>query len=355
MIRSTVLALMLCGLPVAAALAQSDSDEDNASALVTLVKLETGGLPVNVTAFGKTIPAPSARETITAPFGAQVKSVTAQVGQEIPQGAPIATLVPSIETRAALQEAQLAVRLAQELVDRDQSMVKSHLLTQTELAKAESDLAGAKSKLEVLTEEGATGPLTLKAPFDAIVIKNDAAAGSLVSRGDALSELARPTGLVVEVGVDPAQALSVKPGDVAALTPLSASAAAVAGKVALRSAVIDQSNGLVPVQISFPPGRLLVGEMVRADITVGEVSGYVVPHDSIMVDDDGSNFVWQAVKMAAKKVKVKVLGSNGDKDVIEGKLDPSQQLVVTGAHQLDDGTKLRLAEAKDSAKGKAEQ
>lgn len=354
MIRSAVLALLLSALPVAAALAGDDSDEDNKSALVTLTAVQKGSLPLTVTAFGKTMPPVAARETITAPVASQLTQVYVQVGQRIAKGSPMAVLVASPETRAEYRNAQLAVRLAQQLVARDQSLIRSHLQTQAELAKDENDLAGAKSKVEVLTEEGAIGPNTLRAPFDAIVIKNDAAAGAHVLRGDALIELARPNGLVVEAGIQPAQAMQVKAGDPVELAPLTGGEG-VRGKVALRSEVVDQSDGLVPVDVAFPPGKLLVGETVRATITVGEVLGYIVPHEAILVDDDGSNFIWQAVKMAAKKVKVKVLGSDGDKDVIEGKLDPSAKVVLSGNHQLDDGTKLRLAEAKPESTGKAGQ
>jgi RND family efflux transporter MFP subunit len=276
------------------------------------------------------------------------------MGQRIAKGSPIAVLVPSPETRAEYRTAQLAVRLGQQLVERDQSLVRSHLQTQAELAKDENDLAEAKSKVEVLTEEGATGPNTLRAPFDAIVIKNDAAAGAHVSPGDALIELARPNGLVVEAGIQPAQAMEVKAGQPVELAPLTGGEA-VSGKVALRSEVVDQSNGLVPVDVGFPPGKLLVGETVRATINVGETTGYIVPHAAILVDDDGSNFIWQAVKMQAKKVKVKVLGSDGDNDVIDGKLDPSAKVVLSGNHQLDDGTKLRLAEATPQSNGKTGQ
>lgn len=349
--RILVYALAVCTvLPMAAARADDDSGDDNASALVTLAPVHRGSLPVTVTAFGKTVASPTARENLTAPIAALVAKVTVQMGQQIAKGTAMITLVPSPETRAAYEQAQLAARLAAQLVERDQSMVKAHLLTQSELDKAENDLANAQSTLAVLTEEGATGPNTLKAPFDAIVLKSDAAAGSAVSRGDALIELARPNGLVVEVGVDPAQALAVKPGNTVALAPLNAGAHPVSGQVMLRSAVVDPATGLVPVQIGFPTGTLLVGEMVRATVTVGEQAGYVVPHEAILVDDDGATFVMQAVKMAAKKVAVKVLGSAGDQDVIEGKLDASASLVLAGNHQLDDGTKLRVSDAASPGK-----
>ncbi|MGH7088801.1 MAG: HlyD family efflux transporter periplasmic adaptor subunit, partial [Stellaceae bacterium] len=172
MIRTALLALMLCAvLPATAALADDDSGDDNSSALVTLAPLQKGSLPITITSFGKTMPSGAARETITAPVASQVASVRVQVGETIPKGTPLLTLVPGPETRAAYQSAQLDEKLAAQLVDRNQQLVKSHLQTQAELAKAQNDLAASKSKLQVLTEEGAAGPNTLKAPFEAIVTK----------------------------------------------------------------------------------------------------------------------------------------------------------------------------------------
>ncbi|MGH7000441.1 MAG: hypothetical protein ACREEA_02940, partial [Stellaceae bacterium] len=109
-------------------------------------------------------------------------------------------------------------------------------------------------------------------------------------------------------------------------------------------AVINADTGLVPAEIEFPTGKLLVNEMVRATITVGTQSGFVVPHSAILVDDDGTIFVVQNDNMTAKKVAVDVLASDGKQDVISGDdLDPKLQVVLEGNKQLDDGTKLRVA------------
>ncbi len=151
---------------------------------------------------------------------------------------------------------------------------------------------------------------------------------------------------MVKVGVDPAVALTVKPGEEATLTPFSQSGTPVQGKVAVRSAVINSDTGLVPTEITFPPGKLLIGEMIRASIKNGEQSGFVVPHAAILVDDDGTIYVVQNDNMEAKKVAVDVLASNGKQDVISGDdLNPKLQVVTEGAKQLDDGTKLRVANA----------
>lgn len=326
--KFSALALASC-LVFAAAAAQAD-DTDNSSALVKLADMKQGSLPTYVTAFGQVEPAATAREGITAPFGARVQAVDVQMGQEVAKGTPLVTVVPGPDTKAAY-------KLAKDTYTRTAQLAKAHLATANDLAKAESDLS-------VLEEEGASGPLTIKAPYDAIVLKVDAAQGAIVSHGDSLLEIAKPDGLVVKVGVDPAVALTVKQGEDATLTPFSQSGTPVQGKVAVRSAVINSDTGLVPTEITFPPGKLLVGEMIRASIKNGEQSGFIVPHAAILVDDDGTIFVVQADNMTAKKVAVDVLASDGKHDVISGDdLNPKLQVVLEGNKQLDDGTKLRVA------------
>lgn len=332
------------------ALAQAD-DDDNASALVTVAKLQEGGLPINVTAFGQVQPRDTAQQTVSAPLSVRVANVSVRAGMHVPAGTAMMTLVPTPESHASYVQAKLAARLASQVLERDRSMVQAHLLTQTELLKAENDEANAKSTLEVLEGEGAEGPKTLTAPFDALVMKVDANLGAVVAQGAPLVELAPPDSLVLEVGTVSAQAAKINPGDAATITPIG-SDENMQGKVLSREALIDPATGLVPVQITFPLGKMLAGEMARAVISAGEAKGYVVPHEAVLVDNDGTQYVVQAVDMAAKKVAVQVLAANGNNDVITGDdLDPAAPVVLQGNHQLDDGTKLRLAEQTAGQKG----
>ncbi|HWI29070.1 MAG TPA: efflux RND transporter periplasmic adaptor subunit [Stellaceae bacterium] len=338
---ASTLALAIVLSPV---LARADDNPD-ASALVTLAKMKQGSLPLNVTAFGQIQPGDTAQESIPAPLAARVGTVKVRAGMEIKEGTPMVTLIPTAETAAAYKQAKLAARLASQLVDRDKSMVQAKLLTQAELLKAQNDEANAKSNLAVMEQEGAAGPNMLKAPFDAIVTKVDAGPGAVLQQGAPVVELAKPNGLVLEVGVVSAQAAQISQGDAVTITPLG-SEQSLEGKVLSREAMIDSTTGLVPVQISFPLGKMLAGEMARAVIKAGAVKGYIVPHQAVLVDDDGTIFVVQAVDMAAKKVAIQVLASDGKQDVISGDdLDPKASVVLEGNHQLDDGTKLRLADA----------
>ena len=326
------------------------------SALVHVVPLSRGSLPITISAFGQVKPAATAKEVVTAPIDAKVESVAVQMGQVITKNTPMVTVAPSPDAAASYKQAQIAMIHAQTVLERDRSLAKAHLTTQTQVAGAEKDLADAQSAVDVLVKKGAQGPLTFKAPFDAIVLKVDAGPGSVVALGGALIELARPEGLMVELGVDPARALSVKAGDPVSLSPLNAGKSKLSGKVLLRSAVVNSDTGLVAVQVSFPAGTLLIGENVHATITVGRHSGYLVPHTAVLIDGDGGTYVVQAIGTVAKKVNVQVTGSDGDSDVIDGKLDSKAPVILAGNYQLDNGTKLRIAETKGpDANGKANQ
>ena len=334
-----ILLLALALLPLAAAMPAHSQP----SALVELAKLEKGSLPQIVTAYGAAQPSASARQTVMAPLSAVVGAVYVRQGEEVAKNAPLIKLVPSPTTAASFAQAQSALRVARELVQRTQKMIRQHLATQQQLADAQKAESDARSNLAALRAQGADAASTLRAPFASIVTALSASPGAIVAQGSALLELAQPQGLILRVGVIPAQAAKIAPGNTVRITPLGGQES-FSGTVQLRGSVVDPTNGLVSVEITLPGGKFLPGEMAEAHIRTGEVHGYVVPHEAILVNDQGEPYVVQAVNMVAKKVTVKVLVSDGEKDVIAGALNGAAPLVLAGNYQLDDGMKVRVAD-----------
>lgn len=320
--------------------------ETKPSVLVQLTKLRKGSLPRIVTAYGRVAIDPAARHSIVAPVAAAVAEIHVRPGQEVAKGAALIRLQPSAATAAAYSQAVSAVRVASELVKRTRTLRGQHLATGQQLADAEKSQSDARAALAALKAEGAGGPQTLKAPFRAIVTAVPASPGALVAQGARLIDLARPEGLVLRVGVEPGRATAIQPGDAARVTPLGARDA-VAGEVLLRSQVVDPATGLVPVEITLPPGSFLMGETAEADIVTGKAHGFVVPHQAILVGDSGAPYVVQAVNMVARKVPVEIVASRGNQDVVAGALDPAAPLVLAGNHQLADGMRVRTAHAED--------
>ena len=315
--------------------------------LVTLTRLEQGSLPQVVIGYGTVEPSAAGHKTIMAPVAAVVAEIDVRLGEEVPAGAPLIRLAPSPATAASYTQARSALAVAERLVASTRKLVAGHLATAQQLADAQKSESDARSQLQALDAVGAGGSHVIRAPFRAIVTTLSTTSGSIVTEGTALLDLAAPQSLVLNVGVVPAQAAAIHANDAVAVR-LIGGAQPVAAKVLVCGAVAEADTGLVPVEVSLPPGGFLPGEMAQAAITTGEMRGYVVPHAAILADDSGNPYVVQAVAGVAHKVPVQVLVAHGSQDVISGKLDARAPLVLSGNYQLDDGMKVRLANSPQS-------
>lgn len=312
------------------------------SVLVHLIKLKKGSLPRIITAYGMVGASPSAHQTVMAPLSAVVDTVYVKRGEQVAAGAPLLRLGPSPATAAAYSQAMTALRTANDNVQRTHTLVEQHLATQQQLAAAEKSAADARALLTELQAEGAGGPQILRAPFAGIVTAISTSPGAIVGQGTALVDLVRLNELVLHAGVVPGQAIEIHVGQTANVAPLGEKRGA-SGQVVLRGSAVNPQTGLVAVDVALAPDGFFTGEMAMAHITVGEATGYVVPHAAILIDNKGAPYVVQAVDGRARQVKISVLVSDGTRDVIEGPLDANAPLVLAGSYQLRDGMKLRPA------------
>lgn len=320
-----------------------DKPKEEPNVQVELTQLKKGSLSQTVTAYGRVEPSTSALRTVMAPASAVVDEIYVRQGQEVDANALLLRLAPSPATQSAYAQAESAQRVASDLVARTRNMVQQHLATAQQLADAEKSQADAKASLAALQAQGAGGANTLKAPFRAVVTAIATSPGAIVSEGAPLLSLAGAREIVLKAGVIPAQAAAIAANDPATIKAVGQSDG-VAGKVVLRGAMVDPASGTIPIEIALPAGKFLPGQAAVATITTGEVSGYIVPHAAILVDDNGHPYVVQAANMTAKRVLIRVLDAAGDQDVVDGALDASAPLVLAGNYQLKDGTKMHTGD-----------
>ena len=342
------LALFAIALSVAnIALAREEPKEkpkEEPNVQVQLTQLKKGSLPQTVTAYGRVEPSASALRTVMAPAAAVVDEIYVRRGQAVDANALLLRLAPSPATQSAYSQAESALRVASDLVARTRNMVQQHLATAQQLADAEKSQTDAKAALGALQAQGAGGANTLKAPFRAVVTVIATSPGAIVSEGTPLLSLAGPGEIVLKAGVIPAEAGSIAADDPATIKAVG-EGDVVTGKVVLRGAMVDPASGTIPIEIALPAGKFLPGQPAVAKITTGEVTGYVVPHEAVLMDDQGHPYVVQAANMTAKRVPVRVLDAAGDQDVVDGPLDASAPLVLTGNYQLKDGMKMHTGDA----------
>ncbi len=313
-----------------------------AVAEVTTTTLQKGSLPVTTHAYGHVEASADARRTIMAPLSATIEEVLVRQGAEVAKDTPLIRLMPSPQEAAAYSQAQTALQVARELVQRTRKMVRQHLVTGQQLAQAQKSKSDAQAALAALKTQGADGPVILRAPFAAIVTTVSVQQGAIVARGTTLLDLSRPDDLVLKAGVVPAKAATIGQGDPARVTLIGGSRS-FSGKVVLCGAIVDPVTGLVPVEIALPAGKFFPGESAEAAIATSRAEGYLVPHAAILVDEKGGTYVVQAVGGAAKMVPVHILAAGADQNVIVGRLDATAPLVLTGNYQLEEGMKLRIA------------
>ncbi len=322
---------------------QADAPEGaGPSVLVQTTQVLRGSLPRTVVAYGSVQASSNGRISVMSPLAATVAGVDVRVGEEIGRGAPLVRLAPNPETAAAYEQAQNELRTAADSVTRTRQLLAAQLATRQQLADAEKTESDARAALAALEAQGAGGPRTLRAPFRAIVTAVLTSVRSIVSEGAPLLELARPEGLVLQAGIAPDDAPSVRAGESASVTAIGGTQA-FAAKVLMRGSVVDSGTGLVPVQVSLPDGGLFPGQTAQATITVGIVKGFVVPHRAVLVDDNGDTYVVQAIRGIAKIVPVRVLGTEQAEETVDGPLDARAPLVLAGNYQLKNGMPVRLA------------
>lgn len=313
------------------------------SVQVQVTKLQKGSLPKTVTVFGKVEASASMREDVTAPSTAVVDGIFVKPGEQVNAGTDLVRLTPTPETAAAYKKAVSALSSARDLLRRTKALLAQHLATRQQVEDAQKAVSDAEASLNALAAEGANTPKTLSASSRGVVTSVSATLGAIVTPGASLLSIAHMTGLVLRAGAVPELAKEINKGDAADLSALGGGDTGT-GTVLLRGSIVDPSTGLVPIEITLPPGIFLAGQTVQARIVTGTVDGYVVPHEAVLVDEHGAPYVVQAKDMIAHNVPVKILLSAGARDVIDGALDPRAALVLAGNYQAKDGMQVHIVD-----------
>lgn len=330
---AVLLALAACG-------PRQPASAPTPSVLISTQPLVRGSLPETVVAYGSTGPALNGSRTLSVAQPGQVARLWVTVGAAVRAGQPLVTFTVAPSARSSYQQALEAVTAAQKQRDATAQLLAQQLATQDQLTQAQKAVTDATAALAALRAEGAgQAEQTLSAPFDGVVIAAPAAQGDRTQPGAPLITVAQASGLVVTVGVDPAQQPRLRVGQAAVLERL-AGGGPIHGRVARVDSALNAKTRLVDVDIAFPSGALLPGEAMRGSIAVGQVAGWLAPHRAV-VTANGPPRVFQVVNGKAKATPVTISLTSQATDVVQGPLDPARPLIVDGAYQVSDGDAVR--------------
>jgi membrane fusion protein (multidrug efflux system) len=324
--------------------------EDPASVAVRTVAPREGVLPDLVTAYGSAAPALDGGMTLSIQQEGRVLAIAVTPGETVRAGQRLLDFSASAAAIASYQQAVSALTAARQQRGHTAQLLGQQLATRDQLAQADKTVADAQATLDALLREGADrASQTLTAPFDGIIATIPVAQGDRVPLGATLMTITRLDGLVVTVGIEPSVRASVHPGEAVHLEPL-AGGAALDGQILRVDGMLNPRTRLVDADVSMPAGSVISGAAFRADIKVGDLKGWIVPHDAVLSDASGT-YLFQVAGSTALRVNVKVAGSAGPDDVLQGALDPKRPIVVEGNYQLSDKTPVRMSDASPPSTG----
>jgi membrane fusion protein, multidrug efflux system len=318
--------------------------DDAPSVAVRTQPAHQGSVPDILTAYGTAAPAMDGGMTLSFQQEGQVLAIAVTPGEAVHAGERLLDFSASAAATAAYEQAVSAPTVARQQRQHTAQMLSQQLATRDQVAQADKAVADAQATLEGLRREGADQPKRpLNAPFDGIIATIPVAQGDRVQAGATLMTITRLDGLVVTVGIEPDMRGSVHPGDAVKLTSLTGGRA-LDGKIVRVDGVLNPKTRLLDADVSVPPGSVVSGTAFKADITIGLLRGWIVPHDAILSDDKGS-YLYQANGAEPSRVDVTVVGSEGGNDVVQGSLDPAHPVIVQGNYQISGETKIRLSKA----------
>ncbi|SAL09526.1 efflux RND transporter periplasmic adaptor subunit [Caballeronia telluris] len=342
---SLVISLMALAMPTAWA--------DDATVAVTTAAVHRDAIAQPVRAYGVVAASAANLTTINLPYVARIVQMRVQPGQTVSRGTPLFVVEADPAAALAATQAKSAATLADGELARTQSLYDKSLATASQLAAAKKAALDAHQAFAAQEKTGvANGNKPIAAPADGVVLQVQANTGDQVQAGAPILQLvASGTGNDkrgnVTLGVDPADAAAIHPGDNVTLRGLSTALAnnAVQGRVVLVGASIDPQTQLVNVGANVPLGStaFIPGTRVAADIATSNGTHWIVPRTAVLKDDK-SAYVFQVTPAKkARRVNVSMKTEDGARYGVEGPLDASQPLVVTGNYELKDGMTVRPA------------
>jgi RND family efflux transporter MFP subunit len=294
-----------------------------------------------ITGYGSATPASNGTATLSVNQPGQVTALAVTPGAPVRAGQPIVTFTVTPSALAGFEAASTALTVAIKQRDTTKALLIQQLATRDQLTQAEKAVTDAQAALAAQRSEGAGQAVrTLRAPFDGIVTAIPVAIGDRTQPGAALATVARRGAIVVTVGIDPGERAHVHVGAAARLARLNGGDA-IAGHVVRVDGQLNSTTHLVDVDVGFPPGTILVGEALKVELATGEMTGWLVPHVSVVTVDQGYA-VFQVAGGKAKAVPVTLLQAGSTQDVVDGAIDSGRPLIVDGAYQVADGGAVRL-------------
>jgi len=339
--KSALAAAFALGLTLA--FARGSHAAEAPSVLVKTAQMKRQALAETLAGYGRVGPDIGSTVNINLPRPGQVTRLLVSPGEVVKAGAPLAEFDTASAAALAYRQAENALSLAREDLKRTRQMTAERLATQSQLAAARKALADAEAALQAQRALGAgLASARLRAPFDGIVVGVPVAQGERLAAGATVLQLARATGLRVDLGIEPEDSGKVRAGMPVRLSSVFDSRRTLDATVSQVHGMVDPRTQLVDVVVRLHDARFIPGMQLRGEITLTSASSWTVPRSAVLRDARGA-YIFQVKDAHARRVAVQTGVETDRVTAIRGGFDPALPVVVSGNYELEDGMAVREA------------
>jgi membrane fusion protein (multidrug efflux system) len=305
---------------------------------VEIAAAATGTMRQRIEAVGTTL-ARQAVDIVPLTSG-RVAAIVFSPGARVETGAVLVRLDDAAE-RAAVAEAEAALREAELALDRAKKLRSNNTVAQATVDELEAAYLGASARVDAVDKQLADR--TVRAPFGGVVGIQRVDVGARVDDQTVLTTLDDLSEVEIEFSVPEIYFGQVRQGQAVSATSSAFPGRTFAGRIAMIDTRIAQVSRAFRVRAVIPNAELVLpaGMFMHVEVVLEERPAVLIPEEAVIAEGD-STFVFTVVDQRAERRTVR-LGQRtaGTVEVLEG-LAAGEPVVRAGMQRLRDGVQVRL-------------
>ncbi len=270
-------------------------------------------------------------------------------GDKVNKGDALAEIQSAELSHAHAQVAVVAAKksAAERNAKREADLLASSLTTAREEERARAELTEQRAMLTAASQHlaaiggpgaGGFGTYYVRAPMAGTIVKRSIASGQSVESDLIAFRVANLDQVWIELAVFESEIGSIRPDDIAEITPTGGAFGKIAGKVAYVGDVIDPDarSAIVRVKVDNQSRQLRPGQSVVAHIRPTALSRVVttIPVGAVTYVDGRPTVFVAERETQVSIVEVKLGRSDGDRQEITEGLTVGQRVVSEGVFAL---------------------
>jgi len=286
----------------------------------------------------------------------KIKSIFAEVGDELKAGDPIFKLNDELLKLQVEKAAALVTQLEGNYLSSKRDLSRKEKLYQDGvISELELDLAKAKEKADRGLLKGAEVSLkiaqrdlresTIRSPINGNLAERLIDIGTTVSPQTKVASVVDTSKIRIRIGVSEKDIHKVRKGQLVKVYVDAFPDEGYQGRVLTVGMKADEASLTFPVEVKIINNQeplLKPGMVARLKIQTGNYSMVTVIPQEVILTEEGESFVFVVRDNVARKVKINTGPIIYSKVIVKNGLSAGDLLVTIGSHAISDGTKVMI-------------